>query len=263
MQERSKNIASVCVVCGTVVLTVVQVKNYIDAHVILPKLLYDAFLFLGIGLFVAAVVAVIVGSVPLDRRVEPIYDAELATEAELADLHEFCCGLVPGAFAPLSVWKERFKKNPALFYIVRESKPGFRKQVERVVGSFSLVPISKTAQAALDLEKITGADLMASDIVARSATPAAIYLSWVLAQGFRSKSHTLSLLNEKLRVASKGRSITLYTKPSSDDGLRLVKRYGFVPVNVATHNKKNVVCKCELTGGHMQRTKRSRGLADT
>jgi hypothetical protein len=188
---------------------------------------------------------------------DAIYKAELLTENELGQLHEFCSELLPGALAPLSLWKERYRKNPSIFYVVRKSLPDFRRPVETVVGSFSLIPISKAAKAALDQEAITGLDLHSKEIIARRGKPAAVYLSWVLARGYLSKSHTLSLMNEKLKEISKAQSIMLYAKPSTMDGLRLMQQYGFVPVNPSVSIAKDVVCKRQLQLGSLVRKKRN------
>jgi hypothetical protein len=231
----------------------------VEAYLHISQEAYPVLLFTGIGLFLVAPLILVYGWLKWQVKPAPkIYTADLATEDELAELHEFCKGALPEALAPLGVWRQRFEKNPEIIYILRESSTRFRKQTSKVVGSFGLIPLSMAARAAIEREEMTGADLMKEHVVSAKSRPAAIYLSWVLAYGRRARYNVLTLLNLQLRKMSRGQAMTLLTKPATDEGLVLADQYGFKPVNPSKKLAKNTICRYEMIGGAIERRRSTR-----
>lgn len=159
------------------------------------------------------------------------YRAAVARREELEGLHRFCTRIVPGGFAALELWRERYDKNPNIFYMVKafdEGRPGGEGEL---VGSFAVTPVTEEARKLLDQEKLKGVGFTPEHIAAPGDKPAAIYISGIVARGFTAKGMTLRFLNDLLeREAGRGNRL-FYARPMSEAGLRLMGSKGFSPVD--------------------------------
>lgn len=159
------------------------------------------------------------------------YRAVVARREELDGLHSFCMLIVPGGFAALELWRARYEKNPNLFYMVKafdERRPG---EEGELVGSFAVTPVTEEARGLLEQEKLKGVGFTAEHIVAPGEKPAAMYISGIVASGFPAKGITLGFLNDLLECEAESGNCLFYTRPMSEDGLRLMGSKGFSPVD--------------------------------
>lgn len=138
---------------------------------------------------------------------------------------------------------EWMKKNPMIaFEVLRSSTKDLGKKRDRA-GFFELLPLTQAGEAKLRREAPHTADLGPRDIhsAVRWNMAKAYYIASVgvveppgpvrekrrdLARK-RSEGAVMKLLQERLGFLSSRRTIEVYARPVTDDGLRLVKNYGF------------------------------------
>ena len=154
------------------------------------------------------------------------YVAAPAGREELPALNEFCTRFVPGGFAGLDKWLERYERNPGMFYAVRDEGEG-------LVGGFVVTPLVAEACELLDRGLLKGIDLKVGQITPPGETPAAVYLSGIAAGGREGRAATLELMRAVIRRAIAGGTRLLYARPMKGPGLRLILKYGFEPVDPA------------------------------
>ena len=153
------------------------------------------------------------------------YVAAPAGRGELPALNEFCTRIVPDGFAALDKWLERYERNPDMFYAVRDA------DASRLVGGFVLTPLVGEACGLLDRGLLKGIDLKVEQIAPPGETPAALYLSGIAAEGREGRAATLELMRGVIGRAVAGGTRLLYTRPMRGPGLRLIREYGFEPVD--------------------------------
>lgn len=161
------------------------------------------------------------------------YVAAPAARGELPALNEFCTRIVPDGFAGLDKWLERYERNPGMFYAVKAAGGGASREGARLVGGFVVTPLGGEACELLDRGRLKGIDLKVEQITPPGETPAAIYISGIAAEGREGRAATLELMRAVLRHAFARGTRLFYTRPMRDDGMRLVNKYGFEPVDPA------------------------------
>jgi len=159
------------------------------------------------------------------------YVADAAGRAELPALHAFCTRVVPGGFAGLDKWLERHDRNPGIFFAVKSWDEGAPPPAARLVGGFAVTPLGGEARGLLDQARLKGVDLKVEHITPPGETPAAMYISGIAAEGLPARAATLEFLREVMRGAIARGTRLFYTRPMRGDGLRLVRAYGFEPVD--------------------------------
>jgi hypothetical protein len=159
------------------------------------------------------------------------YVAAPAGREELPALNEFCTRIVPGGFAGLDKWLERYERNPGMFYAVRDEDAA--RDGAGPVGGFVVTPLVAEACELLDRGLLKGIDLKVEQIAPPGETPAAIYLSGIAAEGREGRAATLELMRDVIRRAVAGGTRLLYARPMRGAGLRLIRKYGFEPIDPA------------------------------
>jgi hypothetical protein len=174
------------------------------------------------------------------------YRASLARREGLRKLHVFCSELVPNGFATLELWLARYDKNPNIFYMVEVFHERESHQSGKLVGAFTVTPVNKDARDLLEQGKLKGVNFTIDHITAPGESPAAIYISGIVAFGFTAKGVTLGFLNEVLeREAEKGNCL-FYTRPMSKAGLRLVELNGFSLVDPSASHQLDRIYRKEM-----------------
>lgn len=161
------------------------------------------------------------------------YVADAAERAELPAFNEFCTRIVPGGFAGLDKWLERYDRNPSIFYAVKSWGEGAAGSPANLVGGFVVTPLDAEACELLDRGRLKGIDLKVEHITPPGETPAAIYISGIAAEGLPGRGAALEFLREVIRSAVACGTRLFYTRPMRGEGLRLVNVYGFEPVDPA------------------------------
>jgi hypothetical protein len=176
------------------------------------------------------------------------YVDHIADRGELDRLHQFCTAIIPDGWASLDKWRERYDKNPKTFHMVKAIRTKGFDSTEKLVGSFALTPVTEETRELLEKEQLVGAGFTANHITAPDERPAALYLSGIAAAE-SAKGYTELLLSWKLQQEAEEGHRLIYTRPYTDDGMRLVKKYEFSPVNprVDYDNGKGHIFKKEMT----------------
>lgn len=158
------------------------------------------------------------------------YIDHIVERGELDALHQFCTMLIPNGWARLDQWRERYNKNPKIFHMVKAvTKKGF-DCTEKLVGSFALTPITEETCELLEKCQLTGIGFTSHHITAPHEKPAALYLTGIVAVGI-ARGFTEMLVSWKLQQEAEEGNRLIYTRPLTDDGIRLVKKYEFSPVD--------------------------------
>ena len=125
--------------------------------------------------------------------------------------------------------KAWYRKNNKLFWFLFEvaSKKGKRHD-PRLVGSFSMIPLTKSAAQQVCREELAGSGFTAEHIAKPSRPLVAIYIGGVIAEGFFAKGEVLARLSERIERLQE-KEIPIFTRPVTDKGLSLVNKYDFEP----------------------------------
>ena len=225
---------------GSALTVLYRQQQDIDHLISIPQYVYSGLLWLGIILIVLALVLVLCRIVSdglvfvlrgtiLGFHDPPRYKCRPIRANELHQHHAYWEKFFPGDISSLAQNKAWYRKNDKLFWFLFEvaSRKGKRHDEPKLVGSFSMIPLTKSAALQVYHEELSGPTFTAEHI-AKASKPPAIYIGGVVAEGLFAKAEALARLSEKIdRLLEK--KITIFTRPVTDDGLRLVKKYEFVP----------------------------------
>lgn len=109
---------------------------------------------------------------------------------------------------------------------------GSRKPPPEYIGFFEVFPLKPTGLRALRDYKRDGRSFRASDVYARSASATDFYIASVgalpgSAHPVQNRAAVVRELWSYLTTLNENRTITLYTRPVTEDGVRLAEKYGF------------------------------------
>lgn len=147
--------------------------------------------------------------------------------------------------AGINSFQEWHSQNNETFILIFKRIKKFYKISEEVVGLISILPLNKKTCQYLSEEKISGLQIGKDNIVRNFNNSSCIYIAGVLAKGLQAKAFTLGVLFSKIEHYKKNIS-TIYTRPTTEDGLRLVKSYNFIPVETE-ELKINHICYIKST----------------
>lgn len=160
----------------------------------------------------------------------PRFKCRLARRNELEQLHQFAEEFFGDSIASVESMRQWHRKNPQLFYLVHESTVRGGKTTDLLVGFFDLIPLTKRAVELLEKEELNGATFSEHHIVKPNGQPAAVYVAAIATRSFSAKHWILGKVEERLdRYLRRG--LTIYGRPVTQTGLRLVKKHDFVPVS--------------------------------
>ncbi|HWM93878.1 MAG TPA: hypothetical protein VN493_24175 [Thermoanaerobaculia bacterium] len=234
---------------GGTLLAIVPLKKEIQDHLFeIPENVYNILLATGIAFCTLGVLAVIVavvhqmtGNTRLLEQVKayidwivsnPHFERSSATENDFDRLFDFSREEF-GEEVDQEVREKMLQwhhKNPEYLWILHRVRTRDGAEVRRhLVGYFSIFPLNKAAARRVDRGELYGASISEEDMVSLEARPAGIYIGGIAARGKVAQQFAMGVLMERLdKLLSKG--VPLYTRPVSDDGKRLVRKYGFAPV---------------------------------
>lgn len=158
------------------------------------------------------------------------FEAHVAKSNQLDLVRTLATELFGPEVSSINRMKSWKKKHPRAVIAVCRRAESKAKRSQELVGYFCLVPLTESAEASLLSGDLKGSDI--HDLHLAQDTARALYLGAIGAKGgIRAKAFTLGALNAELAKQGEARKAEIvYTRPVSDDGLRLAKRYGFTPV---------------------------------
>jgi hypothetical protein len=116
------------------------------------------------------------------------------------------------------------------------------------VGTFSILPVTAEAASKLDTGDIKGIEIRGEHISPSLRNAAGAYISWVIAGepakegNILEKAATLRLVNAHLEKLRKEGITVFFTRPFTDDGVRMCVKLGFATLSGSAPQKEKA-CK--------------------
>jgi len=171
----------------------------------------------------------------------PDYECYDARESELASIHAIAIESLGEGVSPLEKMVQWYRRNPKIFTIVCKVSRNRSRKSRSIVGYYCVVPITEAAVELLKARELAGSSFLSEHIVKATDAPAAIYLGGIVANGLLARANTLSVLNRDLRGSWAKVTKQVFTTPTTNAGLRLVRKYGFTPVHASEAGKLNTL----------------------
>lgn len=148
-------------------------------------------------------------------------------DEEIEAVYRFAQAMFGDEVTPESVIKKITSKyKSGLKVAKRKTDEG-----EFVVGYIFYFPINKSVVDRIIRYEFSAKDLCESDVCKNERYGYAYYVGAVAAKGFRAKAQMLGALKSHEDLVRLTKTKTIYAKAASDDGLRIIKKSGFVPVH--------------------------------
>ncbi|MEY2483041.1 MAG: hypothetical protein QOK24_1569 [Verrucomicrobiota bacterium] len=216
---------------GLGILAVAALHPEIDRLAILPAWFYVGLLIIGLAFLIVGAVLWIRHFIE-EHRQEPRYSTEKLRKGDIPALRKFMVDrLGPDVLSVAETYK-LYDRNPNMFFGIYEEKTplfGF-SNTRRLVGHFSLVPITEAARKLLKQNQLKGNQFTTEYITSMRKKPAGFYIGGIISGGTRARGQTMGALLGRIALEAKRKSPHFYTRPISPDGMRLTKKYGFEPV---------------------------------
>lgn len=230
---------------GVTVLAVVGMKEWIDKLWAAPSSVYKIAVIVGVGLiglsaFMGALVYILLPIWGRAASASTQYDVVRVHSNQLDEFYALCKEVLGDEIATYDQMVRWYRKNPNVLYAVYALRHlGFVTK-SKMVGFFSVFPVTKEAKELLQRNRLKGTELSASQIT-KLENAAAFYVGAIGASGFRAKQQTLAaLLGYLLPLVSKKANV-VFTHPVTKDGLRLARQRGFEPVLKSSSQSDDVI----------------------
>jgi len=132
----------------------------------------------------------------------------------------------------LETFKKLHGKNPESVWLVLAEERKNTKVSSEIVGFFEFFPLTKYAATQIESGQKNGANLTPDDVRKKSNSCKVFYLgsigTWSKQMSRTYKAAVMQSFREYSQFSARTRKITLYTRPVTDDGLRLVKHNQFI-----------------------------------
>ncbi len=215
---------------AAVLLAIPLVRPDMDKVIHAPEGLYLAFAIVGSFLAAIALIGIVIlllslafGRPSTWCEFRPVTRRDVRQVFEL--MQEYFGEETPSCTRILE-WQRRNKAVLTAVYC-KKLKGGRTKQ--ELVGVFKVFPLTQQTVELLETEKVSGATLGASNIAAEGDDVAALYIGDVLASTRQGRAEVVRQLKYCIMRQLKP-GISVYTRPLTSDGARLVRKYNFVPV---------------------------------
>lgn len=258
--------ALACFTAGGGLLAVIGDKAAVDAAWALPPLAWHFLLVIGIA-FVAA--GMVFGGVTLVsnpalwlRQAMGVtigttaYEFVPAREQDLQSLATFYSHFF-GADVPrleqMLAWNRRAQPS---FWLVNELRGTLADgESRRLVGSFKIMPVTRSAVKRLDAETVSGSTFEPQHIARRPRDTAAYYIGDVAATSRPARAAVVAYLRAMLGRGEFNR-YAFYARPLKDDGRALMHTYGFRGVTDGREPRMGRMCVLRPRARSVSATKR-------
>jgi len=211
---------------------VVSVQNAVTKLVGVPAWSFDVLLIIGLA---AAILGALLILMPILTKpfLNVRYELELAGESDLKAVHVLAKDEIGDSVITLKSLREWHHANPTVLWVVRRYARSLIFPSSKIVGFFSVVPITKDAAEKLFKNREGAFHVTIESIVPAGTPPAAWYVSALAAKGDFIRGRTVQQL---LAYANaKASEATLFlAAPTTEDGLRVAQNNGFVPTDSTT-----------------------------
>ncbi|MBN7820068.1 hypothetical protein [Bowmanella yangjiangensis] len=154
---------------------------------------------------------------------DPIYMARPASSMELKFIFNMGEDLFEGGVSSVNQMKAWYKINPNIFWVLRRKGEGKRDPIR---GYFCIIPLKADAVKLLKEEQITGQSITTTHI-SKERNPKSVYVGAIAAKGFKSKGAVLHKMLNQVEILKQKGTKDVFTRPVTEDGIRLVKKFNF------------------------------------
>lgn len=194
---------------------------------------------IGLLMLVFAGVLWLVIRVPLPALM-PNYECYIARESELKCIHELAEKYL-GDVSPLTRMISWHRVNSKIFKVVYRVSRKPRGKSKSMVGYYCIIPINAAAVEKLRSKEITGAEFQSEHIVREGQRADAVYVGAIVASGMLAQGNTRSLLQNELVGNGSQKAQRAFTRPTTKQGMRLVREHEFTAVDAIDDGKLNAL----------------------
>jgi hypothetical protein len=232
-----------CTVGGAVFAVGVS-KDPVSKLVVLPGAAFAVLMVVG-GVLAAAGAIAFMLSFLIDRIEQAVsqvaygdldskYLCTQARPSDLAGLHALYRRYFGDDVPDIQLMRTWVAKCGSAFTIVQKvvEDSGLSTRQE-LVGSFKLLPLTAKGVRAIDLGQATGSTFRPEHISRCRSRAAGYYVGDVVATTRFARGVVMAQLNAAVSPAVRG-AVTVYARPLTKDGLRVMTKHGFVQVSDGT-----------------------------
>jgi hypothetical protein len=252
----SRSGLGLCTVGGAV-FAVGASKDAVSKVVVLPDVAFGILMVVG-GVLAAAGAIAFMLSFLIDRIEHAVsqvvygdldskYLCTQARPSDLAGLHALYTRHFGDDVPDIQLMRTWVAKCGSAFTLVQRvvADSGLPTRQE-LVGSFKLLPLTAKGVRAIDLGQATGSTFRSEHIYGGRSRPAGYYVGDVVATTRFARGVVMAQLNAAVSPAVRV-PVTVYARPLTKDGLRVMTKHGFVQVSDGRSAPQiGLVCKLQV-----------------
>lgn len=151
-----------------------------------------------------------------------------ARAQDLARVRNFAKSFFGEGISPIVAMRRWHKRYNKIFWLLEVRSASLDAAPLR--GYYCMIPVTSAAAEDLEGELLDGTTLQPEHIEPVTDRAAAVYIGAIAARGFFARGSVLNHLRGRLTELD-GRGIPIYARPVSEDGLRLLVKDQFKPVD--------------------------------
>lgn len=158
------------------------------------------------------------------------FEISYALQSDLSEICSLGKVVIGDNHAPEDLLRSRLAKCPQIIRKLTTSDA----IPAPIHGYYITYPLTKRGVGRIDKKQVTnGKSLQEGDLAATFSNAKAIYISMIFGDGMRAKAAALLHLKNDIKHLREAHSkiCKLYAKPSTNDGLRLLKKFKFSPID--------------------------------
>jgi hypothetical protein len=153
-------------------------------------------------------------------------DVRQAERGELKKVLRFAARLIPET-PTLRTAKNLLNRNPSILWVLEKKGGVFGMEWRRLVGFFSLLPVTSDAARSLRKGDLEGIHFGPDHICSPGQFSPSLYIGALAATRGHARDQLLMYLRGRIEEEVAHGVRELFARPVTQDGLRLVKRHGF------------------------------------
>ena len=246
-------------------LAIVALRSEMQATAGLPPWVWSGILAAGLAIAAVAVVAFVlllfarpakwIGQQFTVAIGDAVHEFVPAKERDLPELQSFYSRFFGADVPELALMMQWQSRSKAIFWLVYEVRRQAAVESRKLVGSFKIVPVTKSGVQELDAETVSGSTFRPSHVAARRRDVAAYYVGDVAATDRAARAAVVAYLRSVLG-ADEFAGYALYARPLTPDGQRLMRTLGFVRVADGREPVVPDICRLAARRSAAQRQRR-------
>lgn len=176
---------------------------------------------------------------------EKMFEAKKVTRGELKEAREFSEIFLPEVPSEQQL-AAIYEASRGCVWFVNSCKIGMGLKKSERVGFFSIIRLTADAVGLYEANNLSSFRMNRTHIAGPKARAHGLYIGGLGAKGIRAKGWIVQHLRSRIDVFFEGGGNVVFTRPVTEDGLRLAKKLGFEPVMVDRQGLGNIY---KLNGG--------------